>query len=123
MGIYTYLCEEIFNIGYYMRKLTIQKHNQSSEKSTNNLITEEQELHKEPETWTIITALDIILTAAEDSNLSDEFWEICKSPLDFLTEKLGLTKMQIVILAILVTFLFTIWAKNKITATFTYSDG
>lgn len=102
MGIYTYLCEEIFNIGYYMRKLTIQKHNQSSEKSTNNLITEEQELHKEPETWTIITALDIILTAAEDSNLSDEFWEICKSPLDFLTEKLGLTKMQIVILAILV---------------------
>ena len=36
---------------------------------------------KEPDTWTIITALDRILDMAQDSQLSDEFWESVKNPL------------------------------------------
>lgn len=57
---------------------------------------------KEPETWTIITALDRILEKAEDSHLSDEFWASVKNPLAFLRQELGLTDMQIVTLALMV---------------------
>ncbi|MBO7129334.1 MAG: ATP-binding protein [Prevotella sp.] len=53
-------------------------------------------------TWTIISALNRILEQAEDSKLSEEFWESCKVPLAFLKKELGLTNMQIVVLAILV---------------------
>lgn len=52
--------------------------------------------------WTIISALNRILEQAEDSKLSDEFWESCKAPLTFLNKKLGLTNIQIVVLAILI---------------------
>lgn len=57
---------------------------------------------KEPETWTIITALDRILNKAEDSHLSDEFWASVKNPLAFLRQELGLTDIQIVVLAIMI---------------------
>ena len=46
---------------------------------------------KEPDTWTIITALDRILAMAQDSQLSDEFWESVKNPLAFLSKELELT--------------------------------
>ena len=58
--------------------------------------------YKEPDTWTIITALDRVLNKAEDSRLSDEFWESVKNPLTYLRQELGLTDMQIVVLAIMV---------------------
>ena len=57
---------------------------------------------KEPDTWTIITALDRILDMAQDSQLSDEFWESVKNPLAFLNKGLGLTNVQIVALAMLI---------------------
>ena len=57
---------------------------------------------KEPDTWTIITALDRILDMAQDSQLSDEFWESVKNPLAFLNKELGLTNVQIVTLAMLI---------------------
>ena len=57
---------------------------------------------KEPETWTIITALNKVLLQAEDSELTQEFWDSCESPLAYLKEKLGLSDMQIVVLAILI---------------------
>ena len=57
---------------------------------------------KEPDTWTIITALDRILDMAQDSQLSDEFWESVKNPLAFLNKDLGLTNVQIVALAMLI---------------------
>ena len=57
---------------------------------------------KEPATWTIITALDRILDMAQDSQLSDEFWESVKNPLAFLNKELGLTNVQIVALAMLI---------------------
>ncbi len=56
----------------------------------------------EPDTWTIITALDRVLHVAEDSQLSDDFWETVKHPLAFLRQELGLTDIQIVALAMLV---------------------
>ena len=57
---------------------------------------------KEPDTWTIITALDRILDKAQDSQLSDEFGESVKNPLAFLNKELGLTNVQIVVLAMLI---------------------
>ena len=57
---------------------------------------------KEPDTWTIITALDRILDMAQCSQLSDEFWMSVKNPLTFLNKELGLTNIQIVALAMLI---------------------
>ena len=56
---------------------------------------------KEPETLTTLSALNRVLDAAEGSQLSDDFWETCKAPLAFLRQELGLTNMQIVVLAIM----------------------
>ena len=72
-----------------------KKHNISA-------LNREKEAYKEPETWTIITALNRVLDVAEDSQLSDEFWETCKNPLAFLRQELGLTNVQIVVLAIMI---------------------
>jgi len=58
--------------------------------------------YKEPESWNIITALDRVLSLSFNSELDKEFWEKSKNPMDFLTKELGLTKIQVVILAILV---------------------
>ena len=58
--------------------------------------------YREPSDWTIITALDRVLMLAEDSRLSDEFWTKASRPLEFLKQQLGLTPIQIVILAIMV---------------------
>ena len=63
---------------------------------------ERKDEFKEPDTWTIITALNRVLEVAEDSKLSDEFWEMCKNPLAFLRQELGLTNIQIVVLAIMI---------------------
>ena len=58
--------------------------------------------YQEPDHWTIVSALDRVLTLAEDSHLSDEFWQAAQHPLEFLRQALGLTNVQIVILAILI---------------------
>ena len=60
------------------------------------------EEYKEPDTWTIITALDRVLDMAKDSQLSNGLWEAIKNPLAFLNKELGLTNMQIIALAMLV---------------------
>ena len=62
----------------------------------------DESMFVEPESWTIITALNRVLTLAEDSELSDEFWNLCKNPLAFLNKELGLTNVQIVALAIMI---------------------
>lgn len=61
-----------------------------------------EENYKEPDTWTLITALDRVLEKAEDSELKEEFWEACKNPINYLTSQLGLNRMQVVFLAIMV---------------------
>ena len=58
--------------------------------------------YKEPARWDIITALSRIVELAEGCALSEEFWESAKKPLGYLSKKFGMTKMQVVILAILV---------------------
>ena len=65
-------------------------------------VEEEKDDFKEPENWTIIVAMNRVLELAEDSQLSDEFWEKSKNPLDYLRKELGLTNIQIVVLAIMV---------------------
>ena len=57
---------------------------------------------KEPDTWTIITALNRVLEQARNSELSDEFWQSVKNPLAFLRGELGLTDVQIVVLAMMI---------------------
>lgn len=52
--------------------------------------------------WTIISALNRVLELAQDSKLSDEFWQKAQSPIDFLGRTLGLSKMQVVFLSIMV---------------------
>ena len=53
----------------------------------------EEPEYKEPEQWTIITAISRVLDMAEDSSLSDEFWKSVASPLAYLREQLGLTNI------------------------------
>ena len=55
-----------------------------------------------PKTWTIITALSAVVNMAHNSGLSEKFWTDVKEPLDFLTEAFGMTKMQVIVIAILV---------------------
>ena len=57
---------------------------------------------KEPDEWTIITALNRVMSQAERSQLSNEFWESVKNPLAYLRETLGLTDMQIVVMGMLI---------------------
>ena len=58
--------------------------------------------YKEPDTWTIITALSRVMEQAERSSLSADFWETCKNPLAYLRDLLGLTNMQIVVMGMLI---------------------
>jgi len=55
-----------------------------------------------PEEWTVITALDNVLEMAYHSEIEPALWDLLKEPLAFLREKLQLTNMQIVVLAMLV---------------------
>ena len=45
------------------------------------------EAYEEPETWTLISAFDRVLNEVSDSQLSKEFWEKCKNPIDYLTKE------------------------------------
>lgn len=84
----------------------------TKKKTTKKKLSENSDLQKfvddptievqEPETWTIITALNWILEWAEDSQLLDYFWKIVRNPLAFLRKELGLTDIQIVVLAAMV---------------------
>ena len=58
--------------------------------------------YKEPDTWTIILAMNRVLELAENSSLSEMFWKASESPLAFLRQELGLTDIQIVVLAIMI---------------------
>ena len=57
---------------------------------------------KKPKSWNIINALNWVLVHAEDSELSDWFWKTSQDALDYLNKVLGLTNIQIVVLALLI---------------------
>lgn len=61
-----------------------------------------EEVGESRKPWTIISALNRVLELAADSELSDDFWQNSKGPVTFLCDKLGLSKVQVVFLAILV---------------------
>ena len=69
-----------------------------------NMIDDEvdEEEFVEPKKWTIITAMNRVLDIANCCGLSDELWKMCRRPVDYLKEVLGLTEVQLVILAILI---------------------
>lgn len=54
-----------------------------------------------PTSWNLVSAMDYILGKAKKSKLRKEFWESVKIPIDFLTERLELTRMQVLFLALL----------------------
>ena len=55
----------------------------------------------EPEAWTILTALDRVQQTIATHPWSDKLWEVMAHPLHYLRERLGVTDMQILFLAIL----------------------
>lgn len=63
---------------------------------------EEKENYVEPESWTLVTALDRILSVVKGSCLNAHVWEDLKNPLAFLREKLEMSNAQLVILAMLI---------------------
>ncbi len=65
-------------------------------------IHEEEDNYQEPAEWTIISALDRVLSKAEDSRLCAKFWKAVKSPIAYLTKELGLSDIQVVFIAILI---------------------
>ena len=91
------------------RKLKIQNRNVGNglsgmefEMRQGHMMVDEEPEYKEPDTWTIITALNRVLDQSRDSELTDEFWESVKNPLAFLRGELGLTDIQIVVLAMMI---------------------
>lgn len=58
--------------------------------------------YKKKGKWTIVGALDCVLQLAQDSELCDEFWSAAKAPLKYLRTTVGLTDMQIIVIAIMV---------------------
>ena len=58
--------------------------------------------YKKKGKWTIVGALDCVLQLAQDSELCEEFWATVKIPLKYLRTTLGLTDMQIIVIAIMV---------------------
>ena len=87
------------------RSLKIQKRNLATEldfEMRNGMNPNEEPEYKEPDTWTIITALNRVLDQARGSELSDEFWESVKNPLAFLRGELELTDIQIVVMTLLI---------------------
>ena len=88
------------------RKLKIQKRNLPTELDfeirNGQMNPNEEPEYKEPDNWTIITALNRVLDQARDSELSDEFWESVKNPLAFLRGELELTDIQIVVMTLLI---------------------
>lgn len=77
----------------------IKTHRHSKESQLN---ANQKKTFKEPKSWTIINALSRVLELAEDSQLSEEFWESAKKPLVYLRKKLDLTNVQIVVLAVMI---------------------
>ncbi|MBR6981292.1 MAG: AAA family ATPase [Prevotella sp.] len=57
--------------------------------------------YEKPDTWTIISALDRVLSVVLEERLSKKFWKKAKNPIDYLTKELDMTGIQVAILAIL----------------------
>ena len=76
-----------------LRKLKIQEKAEMEQELTPDFIDENEEL-------TMLSAVDLIVTLAEDSELSSLFFEKADRFITFLSERQGITKIQAVLLAL-----------------------
>ena len=53
--------------------------------------------YEEPESWTLISALDRVLSVVLEERLSNNFWEKAKNPIDYLKNELDMTGIQVAI--------------------------
>lgn len=83
-----------------MNKRNLKSKNRIEEFDNTDLFDEPKS--KEPEKWTLITAFDKVLSQAKRSGLTEEFWSSVESPINYLTEQLELTRMQVVLVAVLI---------------------
>ena len=73
-----------------LRKLKIQEKAEMEQELTPDFIDENEEL-------TMLSAVDLIVTLAEDSELSSLFFEKADRFITFLSERQGITKIQAVL--------------------------
>lgn len=76
-----------------LRKLKIQEKAEMEQELTPDFVDENEEL-------TMLSAVDLIVTLAEDSELSSLFFEKADRFITFLSERQGITKIQAVLLAL-----------------------
>ena len=76
-----------------LRKLKIQEKAEMEQELTPDFVDENEEL-------TMLSAVDLIVTLAEDSELSSLFFEEADRFITFLSERQGITKIQAVLLAL-----------------------
>lgn len=63
---------------------------------------EEGDENDEPEEWTLVRALDKVLREAHRSELKRSFYKVCAEPLEYLRDRLNMTDMQVIVLAMLI---------------------
>lgn len=54
-----------------------------------------------PSPWTVLVAMESVLSLLKAVGLTKDFWEMSKDAMDFLTAKLGLTAVQVLFVAIM----------------------
>lgn len=54
-----------------------------------------------PDSWTIVNALNYLMLESKGAKLSDEFWRLCEPAFAFLTEKLTMSKWQVLFISIM----------------------
>ena len=60
--------------------------------------------YKEPDTWTLLSALDRVLNVMLEEHLSQKFWDKCENPIGYLTKELNMTGIQVAMLALLLEY-------------------
>ncbi len=62
----------------------------------------QERVHAEiPESWTIVNALNYVVLEVMGTKLSEDFWKRCEPAFDFLTERLSMTKWQVLFISIM----------------------
>ena len=86
-----------------MRKITPTNEATQAERAEKlmNAITTAEE-YVEPENWTIISAMDRVISQVETLGLCDAIFQQCKNPLDYLTTTLHMTPAQTILLGLLI---------------------
>ena len=60
--------------------------------------------YEEPDTWTLLSALDRVLNVMLEEHLSQKFWDKCENPIGYLTKELNMTGIQVAMLALFLEY-------------------